>query len=585
MIDPNLIPIASVIVIGVFAQWIAWYLNLPSIFILLLCGLAVGPFSGFIRPDDLFGPSFFPLVSLAVGIILFEGGLTLKLSEFRKFGPIIRALCTTGVIATWLLSSLFAYVILGLQPSLSLLLGSILIVTGPTVITPLLRYIRVQRKLSMALRWEGIVTDPIGAVLAVLVFEAITSGGILQLPSVAFIGIAKTILLGIVFGWVFYKIIIFLFQSSLIPEFLETSLILLFIVGSFALSNFFQKESGLLTTTLIGFLLANQNRVPVHRIVEFKENLRVLLLAILFILLPARLELSDIRAVGYEALLFLISLIFIVRPLAVYISTFFLKELSGRERLFLCFVCPRGVVAAAVSSLFSLELAKQGVPQAETISIVMFIVILGTVSFYGIFSKPIAGLLGVSQPEPQGVVIIGANRWSREIAKKITSLGYAAVLIDSNRYNAETAIKEGLVCVYGDILDEEVIDNLDIEDCNKLIALTPNDEINRLSCVRFSRSLGEKKIFKVRQSAQDSRSVNYEAEGRYLFDPSLTFSRFQELSEDGFKITELGAQELESNPRFKPLFFRTKTNKLYFITQDKGEARAEVAQYYGILES
>lgn len=587
MPHPLLYPISGILALGILGQWFAWFLRLPSIFVLLIFGLIAGPVLGVVNPDQIFGPALFPLLSIAVSIILFEGGLTLKLGEFRKFGLLIRALCTIGVLVTFILSTTFAYLILGFSFRLSMLTGAILIVTGPTVIIPLLRYVKPTEKMSFALRWEGIVTDPIGAVLAVLVFEAITVSGLGSLPTIIFLGMLKTLLIGGICGAVISFFLLFLMERRLVPIFLENGIVLVGIVGGFTLSNYFQNEAGLLTATLMGFIFANQKRVSVVRLLEFKENLRVLLLAVLFIVLAARLNAESIKMVGVEGVYFLLALIFLVRPLAVFASTFGMKDVTLQEKFFLSFVCPRGVVAAAVSSLFSLELAAAGVPGAESLGVVIFMVILGTVTFYGLLSRAFASLLGLSAGEAQGVLIVGAHRFAREMARRIQEAGFPALLVDTNSANVASAESAGLNAVQANILDDEIPDSLPLDGIDKLLAATSNEEVNALACIRFSRIFDPSKVFKVRPDPSDSVSGQKESsavkeEGRYILEDKFTFSVIEEKVKKPAVIAPLSPEEFSADQTAVPVFIVTKGRKLVFVTGRKDAARSDAKSVFVI---
>jgi NhaP-type Na+/H+ or K+/H+ antiporter len=294
MVEHILLSLASIIVLGIGAEWLAWRLRLPSILLLLIFGIVVGPVTGFLNPDALFGDLLLPVVSIAVAIILFEGGLNLRISELRQVGGVVRNLITIGVLVTWLIGAGAAHFLLGLNFALALLLGAILVVSGPTVIMPLLRHLRPSGQVGSILKWEGIVIDPIGAILAVLVFEAILAGGFREAAAVTVIGLLKTILIGGGIGMLGAMIMVLLLRRFWIPDFLHGAVSLTLVIAVFAGSNLLQTDSGLLAATVMGIYLANQRTVSVRHIVRFKENLRVLLISGLFILLAARLQVSHL---------------------------------------------------------------------------------------------------------------------------------------------------------------------------------------------------------------------------------------------------------------------------------------------------
>ena len=364
--------LAGIIVLGVAAQWLAWRIGLPSILLLLVIGIIAGPVTGWLTPDALFGELLSPVVSLAVALILYEGGLTLKIAELRKVGGVVRNLVTVGALITWVVSGLAAYFILDLGAPLFVLLGAMLVVTGPTVIAPLLRHIRPTGAVGPALKWEGIVIDPIGALLAVLVFEVIQIGATGEATVHVAVAVLKTIVFGGGLGLAAAAILILVLSRHWIADHLESAASLMLVVATFAAADWLQAESGLLAVTVMGFALANQKRVDIENIVEFKENLRVLLISSLFIVLAARVNLADLGAVAPRGLLFVAVLVLIARPLAAFVSTLG-STLSRGERLLLCWMAPRGIVAAAMASVFAMRLEAAGHDGAATLLPITFI--------------------------------------------------------------------------------------------------------------------------------------------------------------------------------------------------------------------
>jgi NhaP-type Na+/H+ or K+/H+ antiporter len=349
-----------------------------------------------IVPNRLFGNLLFPLTSLAIALILFEGGLNLRIADLKQAGAAVKGLISVGAIVTWLAGALAGYLLLGLDFPIALLLGAILVVTGPTVIVPLLRQVPLTRRLAAILRWEGILIDPLGAMLAVLVFEAIFSDGIHEAIKFAFLGAGKTILLGGSLGILGAGLIVLLIKRRYIPDYLQIPVTLTVIVSVYATANLLRTESGLLAVTILGISLANQKTVAVGQIVNFFENIRVVLLSSLFTVLAARLSLNDLGyMLSWNSFAFLGLLILVVRPVAVALGTIG-TGLSRQERIFLGLVAPRGIVAASVSSIFASQLQAAGVMQAERLEPVTFLIIIGTVTVCGLSAAPLAQRLGVS---------------------------------------------------------------------------------------------------------------------------------------------------------------------------------------------
>jgi NhaP-type Na+/H+ or K+/H+ antiporter len=439
-----MVGLASILLLGIGAQWLAWRLRLPSILLLLLVGLAAGPLSGnrLLDPDELFGDSLLPFVSLAVATILLEGGLTLRFRKLRGAGRAVTQLVVVGVPVTWALATLAARWTLGMEWRLALLLGAILVVTGPTVILPLLRHIRPRGAAGSLVRWEGIVTDPIGAVLAVLVFQGMFLAG-RQATAEAVLGLLKALLAGGAAGVLGAGLLVLLLRRRLVPDYLHSGVALAIAIGAFLASNAVQHESGLLAVTLMGVALANQELAHVEHIIEFKENLRVLLISTLFILLAARLPIEEFREFDLHNLLFVAVLIVVVRPITIYLGTLG-AGLTWRERAFAAWMAPRGIVAAAVASVFALDLAQAGYPDPDRLVSSVFAVILVTVTLYGLTAGPLARRLGLSEENPRGVLVLGAHSWARELAKVLASAGIEVLLVDANRREVRAARMAGL---------------------------------------------------------------------------------------------------------------------------------------------
>lgn len=547
-----LVSIAIVVILAVSAQWVAWRIKAPSILLLLLSGFIAGPVTGILDVDHLLGELLFPVVSASVAIIMFEGGLGLRFSDLRETGRVFRNLLTIGVLITWALTALSAYVLLGFDVGLSLLVGGILVVTGPTVIIPMLKQIRPAARVASILRWEGIVIDPIGAVMAVLIFEVIVASDPTMRVNSVVVGVVNTILVGTVVGFVTARLLILLFARHWVPESLQNPLTLMAVVSAFALSNVLQGESGLLTVTVMGVVIANQelaitlpglgkwmlgglHRMETTHIVEFKENLQVLLVGSLFILLAARLRLEDLQTLGINNLFFLLVLVLITRPLSVWVSAWG-SPLRWQEKLFIAWMAPRGIVAAAVSSIFALELANHGVESANLLVSVVFSVIIFTVVVYGLTADFAARRLGVKQATPQGLLIVGAHDWAQEIAKAVQDAGFRVLLVDTNYAHIQKARMEGLPVFYGSILAEYTDDEIDLSGIGRLLALTPNDEVNALAVVKYTKVFGRQNVYQLAPTSNEPnrrQAVSQSLVGRFLFGPAVTYEYLDERFRQG----------------------------------------------------
>jgi NhaP-type Na+/H+ or K+/H+ antiporter len=537
--DNVIIAITAIIVLGIGSQWLAWRLKLPSILLLLILGFVVGPITGFINPDAVLGDMLFPIVSLAVALILFEGGLSLNIREIKDIRHVVRNMVTIGVLVAWILSTAAAFYILDYEFPIALLFGAILVVTGPTVIMPLLRHIRATGRISAVARWEGIVNDPIGAILAVLVFEAILVSGVQESSITVVISVLETIGVTAVFGVLVALGLVQMMKRYWIPEFLHSSVMLMAVIGAFTISNIFQKESGLFTVTIMGIIMGNQRAISVKHIIEFKENLGVILLSGLFIILAARIEIDQLTNLELSSGLFLLVLILVIRPASVLLSTIG-SGLNWREKTFLIGMAPRGIVAAAVTAIFALELSrKTGYASASLMVPEMFLIIVGTVTIYGLGALPLARWLKLAQPNPQGVLIAGAHNWSRAIARALRENGFKVLLVDTNRENLNKARLEGCETLYASILSEFIIDEPEVNGMGRLLALTSNDEVNSLASLHFAEVFGRREVYLLppkKASDKKKEAISQPLRGRLLFDEELTYSEFDNRYSAGAEI-------------------------------------------------
>ena len=569
--------LAGVIVLGIFAQWLAWRFNLPSILLMLLAGFLVGPVTGLLDPDHVLGEAQFPFVSIAVAIILFEGGLSLKLSDLRPVRNVVVNLVSIGALVTWILAAVAAIYLLGLNTQLAMLFGAILVVSGPTVIIPLLLQIRPIGKVGSVIKWEGIVNDPVGAVLAVLVFEAIRVGDIQEASNHVLFGLTNTVLIGSAFGVFGALILIILLRNYWVPDILQNAVTVMTVVGVHAASNGFQEESGLVTVTLMGVIMANQRYVDIKHIIEFKENLRVLLIAMLFIILAARLRLEDLQYINFNGLLFLLVLIFIVRPAAVALSTI-RSELSMNERLFLAWMAPRGIVAAAVSSIFAVQLSQNGMAGAEQLAPLTFLVIVGTVAIYGLTAVPVGRWLKVAQPNPQGAIIAGAHDWARKIGQVLQGEGYDILMIDTNQTKIDAARQAELPTLNANIASDYLLDEIELVGIGRLLALTSNDEVNSLAALHFREIFGRAEIYQLpTRAVKGAEAFSRPLQGRLLFDRKMNYPELNSRFEDGGQIEKVTLTEEFDYQCFHefygdqawPLFLITETGALLIFTTEQ----------------
>lgn len=546
--------------LGILAQWLAWRFKLPSILLLLIFGFAAGQIFGVNIDTFLPGAEgdsiILSLVGLAVAIILFEGGLTLKFSELKESGGPVLRLCTVGVVISFVLSTAFGIYVFDWNWRVAAILGSILVVTGPTVIAPLLRHIKPSRKMSSIVKWEGIVVDPIGAILAVLVFQAALAGDVEQAQATILNALGITLLVGVVLAFLLAKMIEILLRKHLIPDFLHSVFLLAVIAIAFSASNAIQKESGLLTVTVLGIALANQKSVSVKHILEFKEVLRTLIISLLFVVLSGRVDIESLKQAALPGLGFIAFLVIIVRPVSIFAATIFLKQTNFKERLFLAALAPRGIVAAAITAIFALELTQaakdvEGFPQeviaqAELMVPMMFIVIVGTVTIYGLLAAPLANKLGIATRNPRGVLFAGANSWIRKLAKALIDDGHEVLLLDTNYSNIAAATVEGIRAKRANILSEYVEEELDFAGLGQLVAGTPNDEVNSLAANEFIHIFGSADVWQVApldDKSHHTTAVASHMRGRIIFPGRPNRKELSRISLSGMEIKKTNITE------------------------------------------
>jgi len=569
--------LAGVPLLGVAAQWLARRLRLPSILLLLAFGVLLGRIvdldnllarlvgaEGLSGQADVSPRLLFPVVSLAVAVILFEGGLSLRLSELKTAGRGVFRLVLVGAGLSWLLTAYAAKWLLGWDMRMAALLGAILVVTGPTVVMPMLRQIRPVRRVASIVKWEGIVIDPLGAVLAVLVFE-----GVLAQEQAASLGgmlgvLLRTAAIGSVGGLVTAAVLILAVKRYWLPDYLHGVAFLAAALGVFTLSDSLQPESGLVTVTVLGIVLANQKFISIRHVIEFKEHLRVFLISCLFIVLGSRLDPRDLWDLGWQGGLFLLALILLVRPASVYLSLLGTR-LSYGERTLLAFLAPRGIVAAAVTSVFALKVATLDQTdgrellsqQAEQFVPVTFLVIVGTVAIYGLTSSPLARWLRVSDTNAQGVLFAGAEPWIRDLAAVLSDHSFPVLLVDTNYSNIAAARMAGLPADCCSILSEHAREELDLSGIGRLLAVTANDEVNALAVGEFAPTLGRAHVYQLspaNPTAGRRISVGHHLRGRALFGAEVHHDALIRRMKAGARIKKTNLTEEFTFTDFQDLY-------------------------------
>ncbi|GAA5523707.1 K(+)/H(+) antiporter NhaP2 [Microbulbifer aestuariivivens] len=533
-------PMALLVMVGLVSiacQYLAFVLKLPAILPLLLAGLVLGPVTGVLNPDALFGGLLFPLVSLAVAIILFEGALTLKFSDLAGHGTMVRNLCTLGALVTWVIVTPTAHYGLGMPMQLAALFGAIVTVTGPTVIVPMLRTVRPNARIANILRWEGIVIDPIGALLAVLVYEYVVAAqGAIEHTLVIFF---KVVAIGFGLGSLVGYLLGVVLRNNWIPHYLRNTAVLTLMLGAYAASDLMSHESGLLTVTVMGIWMANMKGLDVDDILEFKETLSVLLISALFILLAARVEFFTLTQLGWGALLVLAAIMFVARPLAVFLSSPG-SGLNGRELAMLSWIAPRGIVAAAVSALFALKLEAFGLPKSELLVPMVFLVIITTVVLQSLTSKGIAKFLGVRARYPNGYLIFGGSKFARMLAKDLMEKDVPVVIADTDWNAIREARMANIPTYYGNPISEHASTTMDLSAVGRVLVLSPYKQLNPLVTYHFEHVLGKGMVLGLGYGTQEG-SARHQVSDDYakkleLFSENATYGRLASLVARGASI-------------------------------------------------
>jgi NhaP-type Na+/H+ or K+/H+ antiporter len=557
-----MIELAGIIILGILAQWFAWKIKVPAILPLIIVGLLVGPLSTLWTPNGmkliqpiyneethtgLFpGESLFYFVSLAIGIILFEGGLTLKRKEVAGVGKVILRLITVGTTISFIGSGLAAHYLMGLSWQISMLFGALVVVTGPTVIAPILQNIPLTRNVATVLKWEGILIDPIGALMAVLVFEFIrSSAGSVALTSQAFISFFQILFIGLAVGGVAAFLMYQLLKNNLIPHYLLNVFTLAFVLAIFVFSDIMAHESGLLSVVVMGMVLGNMEVPRIKEILSFKESLSVLLISILFILLAANMDLADLQLLldDWRALVLFCIVAFLLRPVGVLVSTLN-SGLRFNEKIFISWVGSRGIVAAGIASLFGITLVRNGVEGAEYITPLVFMIVLGTVLINATTARLLARLLNVIQVRSDGILFIGASRAARVLAKYLHDNDRHVVLIDNNEANVRRAKQMGLESVAANIYTEDLEEQFELVDMGYMIAMTSSPEVNNYAVRRYRKVFGEMGTYRL-ITPEELRKAPEELKDEEIFSFQDDFLNINEAARDYPTVHEMPVRDRE----------------------------------------
>ncbi|CAM1354572.1 Cell shape-determining protein [Tenacibaculum insulae] len=520
------------------------------------------------------GEGLYYFVSLAISIILFEGGLTLRRDEIKNIGPVITKLITLGSSITFFGAGIIARYTFNLSWELSFLFSGLIIVTGPTVITPILRNIPLKKDISAVLKWEGILIDPIGALVAVLVFEFISVGGA-GFTQTALLEFLKIVLFGSSFGFTFAHALIFVINKKWVPHYLLNVVSLSTVLLVFVESELFAHESGLLAVVVMGMVLGNSKLKNLKEILYFKESLSVLLISILFILLAANMDIKELMLLyRWETILLFVLIVFVIRPIAVFVSAY-KSNLQTNEKLFISWVGPRGIVAAGIASLFGSKLLKQGVEGAEYITPLVFMVVLGTVLLNATTARLFAKMIGVFLKRSNTIMIIGASDIARLIGVYLKKNNRRVVIIDSNKENIDRAKNEGLEAFQANVYSDQLTDNIELNDVGYLIAITASDSINKYVISNLSAVYGEQGAYRL-ASSQEILTEEYENKDQLftfkddylnLMDTVREFPEVHETSINSIEEYKVKINEIYAEIKAIPILVKNNNNEVILISE------------------
>lgn len=524
--DNLVLAFAIIGVLGIGAQWLAWRFNLPAIVLMAIAGVLAGPVLNiFASPDALpgtppmealFGEFYRPLIAVAVAVILFEGGLQLNFSDLRGLTRGVRRLVFPGVPIAWFLAALATYLIAGLSWQVSLLFGGVMVVTGPTVIIPLLRQSKLNSRPATLLKWEGIVNDPIGALLAVVVYEFLVIGdhGVSSSEIVSSLLIAAVLSAGL--GYAIGRFTAASFRRGWVPEYLKPPVLFALVLVCFVLANLLQDEAGLLSVTAMGVTLANSKIASINDLRLFKENITVMMVSGVFIILTANLTMDSIRALDWSTVWFLAAMLFVVRPITVFVSTIG-AGLPWKERLLVGWIAPRGIVAVAVSSFFGGSLMSAGFVDGEMLIALSFAMVFATVVLHGFTISPLAKALGLASRDRPGVLIVGASPFSAALAAKLKDMEVPVMVADTSWRRLKPVRLANVPTYYGEILSEVTEHHVDLNRFGYLLALGGNESHNALVATDLAPELGRAAIYQVNARGKDEddrKALSYTLQGR-----------------------------------------------------------------------
>jgi NhaP-type Na+/H+ or K+/H+ antiporter len=583
MLDSMMFVFMMIGILGVGSQWIAWRFRFPAIVVMTIVGLISGPFTGLLDPAKDFGDLFSPIISIAVAIILFEGSLNLDFRELKGLGRPVFRIVTFGAFLAWILGSLAAHYVAGLSWAVAFIIGGLFIVTGPTVILPLLRQAKLKPRPAAILKWEGIIVDPFGALLAVFAFEIIKylTGNEDSIQSLLLFLLAS-IFAGII-GWVFGRGIGWMFEKGFVPEFLKSPIVFAIVIGCFTLSDEIMHETGLLAVTAMGITLANMHISSIEDMRHFKENMSVMLISAVFVMLTASLKINTLLEIfNWKILLFVALMLFAVRPLSIWISTMG-TDLTNKEKTLVGWIAPRGIVALTVSGYFANALTEAGFQDAKILTSLTLGLVFATVCAHGFSIRWFAKKLDLAISGQPGVLIVGGSLFSAAFAKLLDEMKIPVLVADASWNRLLDSRKSGVTTYPREILSEQTEYRLDMTPYEYMLATTDMDPYNALVCTTFIPEFGRNHVYQLslHNKREDLNDLVHTIGGRILFGSGITWEELNEKVEDGYVFRRTTITEQYSYEKY--LSEREEETILLFILKPSGKLSffAEEVQHKG----
>ncbi len=525
--------------LGVGAQWVAWRFRFPAIILLALAGLIIGPVTGWINPSELFGSHLQSLVSLCVAIILFEGGLSLHFNELKTTAVGVRRLVYLGAPLAWLFATAAAVFVGGLSLPVAAVFGAIMVVTGPTVIIPMLRQAKLNRRTAAYFKWEGIVNDPIGALLAVLTLQFLVyagqGSGWTTVASGLALALVSGVFLGGLGGWLTGRA----FQLGLVPEYLKSPVMLGLVLLVFVTSNLLQHEAGLLAVTVMGIVIGNMRLPGIQDMKRFKEYITIMLVAIVFVILTANLDPNVLLGITWRGVALVAAILFLCRPASIFAATLG-SGMELKDRAILGWIAPRGIVAAATAGVMGPRLEEAGYEGAEALLPLVFLVIFATIILHGSTISWVARKLNLVSKVRDSILIVGASPWSVAFAQKLTEMDVRCMITDNSWHNLRPARLAGVNVFYGEILSDFAEESLEIGHVGHVFAATSNDAYNALVCTAVAPEVGRREVFQLAmgdgQGDDDPRGVARPLRGRVAFSANAVFEKLWRHHVRGWKF-------------------------------------------------